>query len=131
MKPRISTAPRRGKRSGTSRCRCCGPPRGGDPLRAIDALKTFDIIFVMTQGGPPTPPRRSISCSSTGVLLLQHGYASSMAVALFALAWRVAAADQGASEHDVVRGSARAAGCPPPASTRLAALFMLPTVFVF
>jgi len=55
-------------------------------FRAIDALKTFDIIFVMTQGGPA-------NASETINLLLFNqafsyfniGYASSMAVALFAI----------------------------------------------
>jgi len=55
-------------------------------FRAIDALKTFDIIFVMTQGGP------SNASETINVLLFNQafsyfnmGYASSMAVALFAI----------------------------------------------
>ncbi|MBI2113782.1 MAG: sugar ABC transporter permease [candidate division NC10 bacterium] len=55
-------------------------------FRAIDALKTFDIIFVMTQGGP------SNSSETINILLFNQafsyfnmGYASSMAVALFAI----------------------------------------------
>lgn len=55
-------------------------------FRAIDAIKTFDIIFVMTQGGPG-------NASETINLLLFNqafsyfniGYASAVAVALFAL----------------------------------------------
>ncbi len=55
-------------------------------FRAIDAIKTFDIIFVMTQGGPA-------NASETINLLLFNqafsyfsiGYASSMAVVLFAI----------------------------------------------
>lgn len=55
-------------------------------FRAIDAIKTFDIIFVMTQGGPA-------NASETINLLLFNqafsyfniGYASSMAVMLFAI----------------------------------------------
>jgi multiple sugar transport system permease protein len=55
-------------------------------FRAIDALKTFDIIFVMTQGGP------SNATETINLLLFNQafsyfniGYASSMAVALFAI----------------------------------------------
>ena len=55
-------------------------------FRAIDALKTFDIIFVITQGGPDN------STETINVLLFNQafsyfnmGYASSMAVALFAI----------------------------------------------
>ena len=55
-------------------------------FRAIDALKTFDIIFVMTQGGPAN------SSETINILLFNQafsyfnmGYASSMAVALFAI----------------------------------------------
>jgi len=55
-------------------------------FRSIDALKTFDIIFVMTQGGP------SNASESINILLFiqafsyfNMGYASSMAVALFAI----------------------------------------------
>jgi multiple sugar transport system permease protein len=55
-------------------------------FRAIDAIKTFDIIFVMTQGGPA-------NASETINLLLFNqafsyfniGYASCLAVALFAI----------------------------------------------
>ena len=55
-------------------------------FRSIDALKTFDIIFVMTQGGPAN------SSETINILLFNQafsyfnmGYAASMAVALFAL----------------------------------------------
>jgi len=55
-------------------------------FRAIDALKTFDIIFVMTQGGP------SNATETINLLLFNQafsyfniGYASAMAVALFAI----------------------------------------------
>ena len=55
-------------------------------FRAIDALKTFDIIYVMTQGGPAN------STETINVLLFNQafsyfnmGYASSMAVVLFAI----------------------------------------------
>jgi len=55
-------------------------------FRSIDALKTFDIIFVMTQGGPAN------SSETINLLLFNQafsyfnmGYASAMAVALFAV----------------------------------------------
>ncbi len=55
-------------------------------FRAIDALKTFDIIFIITQGGPAN------STETINILLFNQafsyfnmGYASSMAVALFAI----------------------------------------------
>ena len=55
-------------------------------FRAIDALKTFDIIYVITQGGPAN------STETINILLFNQafsyfnmGYASSMAVALFAI----------------------------------------------
>ena len=55
-------------------------------FRAIDALKTFDIIYIITQGGPAN------STETINILLFNQafsyfnmGYASSMAVALFAL----------------------------------------------
>jgi multiple sugar transport system permease protein len=55
-------------------------------FRTIDSLKSFDIIFVMTQGGP------SNATETISVLLFDHafgyfnmGYASSIAVALFSI----------------------------------------------
>lgn len=55
-------------------------------FRAIDALKTFDIIYVMTQGGPAN------SSETINILLFNQafsyftmGYASAIAVALFAI----------------------------------------------
>jgi multiple sugar transport system permease protein len=55
-------------------------------FRGIDALKTFDVIFVITQGGPAN------SSETINILLFNQafsyfnmGYASSMAVALFAI----------------------------------------------
>jgi multiple sugar transport system permease protein len=55
-------------------------------FRAIDALKTFDIIYIITQGGPAN------SSETINILLFNQafsyfnmGYASSMAVALFAV----------------------------------------------
>jgi multiple sugar transport system permease protein len=55
-------------------------------FRAIDALKTFDIIFVMTQGGPANASETiNILLFNQAFSYFNMGYASSMAVALFAI----------------------------------------------
>jgi len=55
-------------------------------FRAIDALKTFDIIFVMTQGGPSNASETiNILLFNQAFSYFNMGYASSMAVALFAM----------------------------------------------
>jgi multiple sugar transport system permease protein len=55
-------------------------------FRAIDALKTFDIIFVMTQGGPANASETiNLLLFSQAFSYFNMGYAASMAVALFAL----------------------------------------------
>jgi multiple sugar transport system permease protein len=55
-------------------------------FRAIDALKTFDIIFVMTQGGPANATETiNILLFNQAFSYFNMGYAASMAVALFAL----------------------------------------------
>jgi multiple sugar transport system permease protein len=55
-------------------------------FRAIDALKTFDIIFVMTQGGPSNASETiNILLFNQGFSYFNMGYASAMAVALFAI----------------------------------------------
>ena len=55
-------------------------------FRAIDALKTFDIIFVMTQGGPANATETiNLLLFNQAFSYFNMGYASSMAVALFAL----------------------------------------------
>ena len=55
-------------------------------FRAIDALKTFDIIFVMTQGGPANASETiNILLFNQAFSYFNMGYAASMAVALFAL----------------------------------------------
>ena len=55
-------------------------------FRAIDALKTFDIIFVMTQGGPANASETiNILLFTQAFSYFNMGYASSMAVALFAV----------------------------------------------
>lgn len=55
-------------------------------FRAIDSLKTFDIIFVMTQGGPSNASETiNILLFNQAFSYFNMGYASSMAVALFAI----------------------------------------------
>jgi multiple sugar transport system permease protein len=55
-------------------------------FRAIDALKTFDIIFIITQGGPANASETiNILLFNQAFSYFNMGYASSMAVALFAI----------------------------------------------
>ncbi len=55
-------------------------------FRAIDALKTFDIIYIITQGGPANSTETiNILLFSQAFSYFNMGYASSMAVALFAV----------------------------------------------
>lgn len=55
-------------------------------FRAIDALKTFDIIYIITQGGPANATETiNILLFNQAFSYFNMGYASSMAVALFAL----------------------------------------------
>jgi multiple sugar transport system permease protein len=55
-------------------------------FRAIDALKTFDIIYVMTQGGPANASETiNVLLFNQAFSYFNMGYASSMAVALFAI----------------------------------------------
>ena len=55
-------------------------------FRAIDALKTFDIIFVMTQGGPSNASETiNILLFNQAFSYFNMGYASSMAVTLFSI----------------------------------------------
>jgi multiple sugar transport system permease protein len=55
-------------------------------FRTIDALKTFDIIYVMTQGGPGNASETlNIYIFQTGFNYFHMGYASSLLVILFAI----------------------------------------------
>jgi len=55
-------------------------------FRAIDAIKTFDIIFVMTQGGPANASETiNLLLFNQAFSYFNMGYASSMAVVLFAI----------------------------------------------
>jgi multiple sugar transport system permease protein len=52
-------------------------------LRTIDCLKTFDIIYVMTQGGPDIATETlEIYTYKTGFTYFQLGYSSAMAIVL-------------------------------------------------
>src|SRR2546425_1437599 len=89
-------------------------------FRAIDALKTFDIIFVMTQGGPANATETiNLLLFNQAFSYFNMGYAASMAVALFTVV-------MGASlilikvRRTTTWGEAAPgdAGCPPRASMR-------------
>ncbi len=55
-------------------------------FRAIDCLKTFDIIYVMTQGGPGFASETlNVHTFQVGLFYFHIGYASSLLVILFAL----------------------------------------------
>lgn len=55
-------------------------------FRTIDALKTFDIIYIMTQGGPGFASETlNVYIFQTAFLYFHMGYASALLVALFAL----------------------------------------------
>jgi multiple sugar transport system permease protein len=55
-------------------------------FRAIDAIKTFDIIFVMTQGGPSNASETiNLMLFNQAFAYFDMGYASAIAVALFAI----------------------------------------------
>jgi multiple sugar transport system permease protein len=54
-------------------------------IRSIDCLKTFDIIMVITQGGPGFASETlNIYIFNTGLYYFRMGYASSLLVILFA-----------------------------------------------
>jgi multiple sugar transport system permease protein len=55
-------------------------------FRAIDALKTFDIIYIITQGGPANATETiNVLLFNQAFSYFNMGYASSIAVALFAV----------------------------------------------
>ena len=56
-------------------------------LRTIDAVGTFDQIFVLTKGGPGTATQLiSIYAYNTAFLFTQYGQAVAMLIALLAAA---------------------------------------------
>lgn len=62
-------------------------------FRTIDALKTFDIIYVMTQGGPGNASETlNIYIFQTGFSYFHMGYASSLLVILFAIVMAISLA---------------------------------------
>jgi multiple sugar transport system permease protein len=55
-------------------------------FRAIDCLKTFDIIYVMTAGGPGFASETlNVYTFQVGLFYFHIGYACSLLVILFAL----------------------------------------------
>ena len=55
-------------------------------LRTIDAIGTFDQIFVLTQGGPGSSTELiSIYAYNTAFLFTQYGLAAAMLIALLAM----------------------------------------------
>jgi multiple sugar transport system permease protein len=60
-------------------------------IRTIDALKTFDTIFVITQGGPGIASETiSIHLYLTAFAFNNVGYASALVVVFFAIIIAVA-----------------------------------------
>jgi len=58
--------------------------------RTIDAIKTFDIIYVMTQGGPAFASETlNIYIFQTGFNYFHLGYASSLLIVLFIIVMSV------------------------------------------
>lgn len=59
-------------------------------FRTIDAIKTFDIIYVMTQGGPAFASENlNIYVFQSGFNYFHMGYASSLLIVLFAIVMSV------------------------------------------
>ena len=55
-------------------------------IRAIDAIKSFDIIFAITQGGPGSASETiNLYLYSVAFVYYDLGYASAIAVVFFAL----------------------------------------------
>ena len=55
-------------------------------IRSIDAIKTFDMIYVMTQGGPDIASENlNLYIFQTGFSYFRMGTASSLAIVLFAI----------------------------------------------
>lgn len=60
-------------------------------LRGLDAFKTFDIIYVLTGGGPGTSTRTlNLLVYKQGIEFLEMGYAASIAVVMLIIATVVA-----------------------------------------
>jgi multiple sugar transport system permease protein len=55
-------------------------------IRSIDALKSFDIIYAMTQGGPGTASETiNIYLYNTAFAYYDIGYSSAMAIVFFVI----------------------------------------------
>ena len=86
MKARRSTAPISGRCSATSRCRLITPFLYiAGMIRMIDAVKSFDIIFAITQGGPGSASETiNLYLYSVAFIYYDLGYGSAIAVVFFA-----------------------------------------------
>jgi len=61
-------------------------------IRMIDAVKSFDIIFAITQGGPGTASETiNLYLYSVAFVYYDVGYASAIAIVFFALIVALAA----------------------------------------
>ena len=78
-------------------------------IRTIDALKAFDTIYVITQGGPGQASETINIFSICRLRLLQHGLCRAVVVVFFASSWsrRAAAVDPAAGARDMRRFDAR------------------------
>ncbi len=87
MRRRSWTAPARGRCSATSRCRWSWPfIMVAAVIRLIDALKTFDTIYVITLGGPGTSSETmNILLYQTAFAYYDLGYGSAIVVVFFVL----------------------------------------------
>ena len=53
-------------------------------LSVIDTIQLFDLVWVLTEGGPATPPRRmAVTMFQFGFKRYQVGYASAISVVMF------------------------------------------------
>ena len=75
-----------------SRCRCCGAVLLIALLfRTLDALRAFDLMFVLTGGGPAdTTETLTVYAYRSLFQTLQLGFGSAIGVVIFALVMLVA-----------------------------------------
>ena len=97
-------------------------------LRTIDAIGTFDQIYVLTQGGPGVSTRLiSIYAYNTAFLFTQYGQAAAMLIALLAMVMLLMlVAVRHAAKDGPVSGA-----CPGSGSTPLIALILAIAIFPF
>ena len=89
LEPRRWTRQARSGCSSTTRCRCCcrfWP--SVSVLRLIDAVGTFDQIFVLTRGGPGTATQLiSVYAYNAAFNFTDYGHGAAMLIALLAFAF--------------------------------------------